>query len=192
MSSQSFMLKGPDTDGGSRSHARLDRYLGLLGVTTMEQFAVSLGRYYGAGHYEAALASAASIDLLVRTPSASIMQAISLAGVVNSGADSLLQVYENPETSASGTALNALQVNRVSPNVSSTLGFRAPTITNLGTLIFQLFTPGGKGGNAIGGTSSDFQRLHCAPSTDYLIRTTNLGTASKPVSVSLNWIEIPK
>lgn len=191
MSTQSVMLKGRDTDGGSHSYARLDRYMGLLGTASMGQLAVSLGRYYGTGTFQSAVAAAGTIDILVRTPAASVSEAVSLAGIVASGADALLEVFEAPTASADGTALPALQVNRTSANVSQTLAFLTPTLSNDGTLIFRLFIPGGKGGNSVGGVSSDFQRLHCAPETDYLVRVTNRGNGPGPIGVNLNWVELP-
>lgn len=191
MASQSVVIKGRNTDGGAESAVIIEEYMCLLGATDLEQMAVSMGRYFAVGHYDAALVNTASIDILVRTGSAGIMRTMMLGGLLASGGSALLEVFQAPTITADGNALAVLQVNQLSPNINNTLTFEAPTVSATGTMIFRLFVPGGSGGNSVGATSSPFQRLLTLPDTDYLIRGTNLSGQAVNMSLNLNWVEVP-
>lgn len=193
MSANSMMLKAPGLRGfAPNTLAAIDQYQGLAGSGTPEHMAVSAGRYFGTGSYNEALADDASIDILVDTGSASILEVISMGVVINTGADALFEVYRSPIVTGAGSVLPMLNVNESSDNTPESVPTLDPTMSSPGTLIFRSFIPGGSGGNAIGGSNTPFQRLLGSPDTGYLLRSINIGGQAKPMSFSATMIEVPK
>lgn len=105
-----------------------------------------------------------------------------------------MAVYEGTTTSADGTPIGSLNVNRNSPNVAETILTSAPTVSALGTLIHTQWVPptatgvGQSPSGIIGETNGEEWVL--APDTKYLIRITNNSGATIAYRYELLWYEI--
>lgn len=192
MVSQSTQIKGNDTDGGDKSIVIIERLLELLGMANYEEIAVSKGLYFGSGHFDGAVTGGGgTMEILVRTGSVDDIITTALGGFMSSGGEALLEVFQNPTLTADGTPLGQLQVNQLSTNTPKSTVFHTPTITADGTRIFRVLVNGGSTGNAIGGSSSPFQRLLTLPDTDYLIRGTNRAAGAQAIGINISMIEVP-
>lgn len=138
------------------------------------------GNAYGVGYYNAAVANGSSIDLLVSCDDVPLSVQLKIAG----GGDCLLNLYENPTISSPGTTLTAINLNRNSTKTCGASVSHTPTVSSVGTLIYQLYAPGGTGGNASGGDAS-FQRGILKKGEEYLFRLTNISGGTKPMQISL-------
>ena len=187
---QKVVISGANADGTS-STIKAEEFLDLIGTADLADMAVSMGWYYSTGHFDDSVGNNSSVDILIRTGSDLDMLAGMFDGVLSSGGDALLEVFQGPTLTSDGTPLTLLQLNQLSTNTPKSLAFHTPTITDPGTRLFPLFIPGGSGGVAIGGTSSPFQRLIALPGTDYLIRGTNIAGNAKSMGMTVNVIEVP-
>jgi len=82
----------------------------------------------------------------------------------------LVQVYEEPTTTANGTSYTSFNRNRNSSNTSDTVIYDTPTVTSPGTLIRTLLIPGANQSGSAGGISTE---IILKQSTDYLVRITS-------------------
>lgn len=145
---------------------------------------INHGILYGVGSYNASVSNGANIDLLITPNGNPIHTAMQIAG----GGDCVLSLYEGTTYSAAGTAITPLNLNRSSSNLSDVSASVSPTITDVGTLIYQLYAAGGTGGNASGG-HADFQRGILKSGETYLFRLTNTSGGTKPMQISLQFFD---
>lgn len=127
------------------------------------------GLAFAFGRYIASLADNANIDILLVTNSAELFTKLQ----VKATGDSLLSVYEGTTVSGNGTELGMLNLNRNSTNTIDVNAYHTPTITDVGTLIFQMLIPGGSSPHASGG-SDEFTQGIFKTGTNYLLRLTNI------------------
>lgn len=131
--------------------------------------------------------SASTVDILI---SVGANKSLHIGGNINVSAASSIAVYEGTTVSDNGTALDVYNKNRNGSDSQDPSLFHTPTITLVGTKLYGAYIPGGKGGNALGGSDGgsprDGSELILAKSTLYLIRVT--GT-SIDGSVNLEFYE---
>jgi hypothetical protein len=112
---------------------------------------------------------------------------------VNCGGDAELEIFENPTTSAPGTAINAVNNNRFSPNTADGTYYHTPTVTAAGTPLFATLAPGGAGGNSGGGGTTGESRggaeFILKTGQTYLVRVTNRAGQAKRVSIAVGFYE---
>jgi len=82
------------------------------------------------------------------------------------------ELFEDPTTSADGTAVACTNRNRFSSNTATTLVFAGPTVTGDGTRLVEFFIPGGDKQSAGGGLGQSFEEWILSPG-DYLVRISN-------------------
>ena len=152
--------------------------------------ATHAGKFFFTNFYNAAIAAAGTIDVLVVTGATTTPH---LAVMVDIGAASTLSIYEAVTASNNGTALSVYNANRQSTKVTTAAAYHTPTITGTGTtLMLNHYIAGGTTGNATGGSSSDFARVTefvLKASTKYLFRVTNIAAGATAGSVQLGWYE---
>lgn len=133
-----------------------------------------------------AIADNANADMLIQltTPAHTIIGAAC-------GGDAEVFVYENPTFSAAGTALTAYNKNRISSNTSSAVVTHTPTITVVGTKLFERFMPGGKAAVAQGISDGSYGHERILKGgNDYLIRVTNRAGTAQAISINLEFYEL--
>ena len=141
------------------------------------------GEGYLAHHTFSAVASAATVDILIRT--AALKQPL-VEIVVQATSTGDFQLFEIPTTSADGTPVALLNKNRSSSNTSDSLVFHTPTVSVTGTeLLGKIITgSGGSVPNPISGQAS----LTCwvlDNSTDYLVRATNTAVGAEDITIHI-------
>lgn len=168
-----------------RTIAQVDPSSGALVVVDGDIASVHAGTFFTSNFGGLAVASAASLELLVRVAASTEMH---LHIGAASEATARVLLFENTTSSADGSAVARLNRNRTSAATSSTLVFSGPTITGDGDPLLNTLMPGGSGGNASGtaGTSA-FEWILDAG--DHLIRFTNEDAAAKDMTIQLNWDE---
>lgn len=146
------------------------------------------GLGYVCGTYSAAVANNANLDMLIQVADARMHTILDVAA----GGDTTITMYEGTTFSSAGSSLSAFNKARWSDNTTTTTLTAGPTITDIGTAFPTKFLPGGTRGNAQGGSDSGFSReLDFSTSTNYLIRAVNISGNSKPISIVLEWYEVP-
>lgn len=136
------------------------------------------GLAFAFGRYVASVADAANIDILLVTNSAELFTKLQ----TKVGGDALLSVYEGVTVSNNGTSLGMLNLNRNSANTIDVASYHTPTITDLGTLIFQMYLPGGTSPHASGG-ADEFTQGIFKTGTNYLLRLTNISGSTRPMQL---------
>jgi hypothetical protein len=145
-----------------------------------------VGNMYQVGHYDAAVANTASLEILIRTGSTLSLHSVFATNV---GGDSVAYLFEAPTVTVVGTTITPINNNRNSANTAEGLFYHTPTTTADGTPLNNgTFIPGGSGGNAVGGSAGssirDGGEIILKPNTDYLVRITNISGAAKNISLT--------
>lgn len=146
---------------------------------------VHAGRYFSAGVYNAALAGAGTLDILVQTGT----QAMHLVWRGSSSGHATLNAYEGTTFSAAGTALAALNHNRTSAKTTDATITHTPTVTAVGTQMNGTeFLAAGNKGDGAGAIGSAFgNEFNLAPSTSYLFRLTNVSGGASQTSTGISF-----
>lgn len=101
---------------------------------------------------------------------------------VAGGADLLVELYETPTVSASGTSGCIWNFNRSSPSVAAASMAASPTITATGSILLSNFVPGGADNKATGGAVR--QETDWILNTgSYLLAASNLGAGEENISI---------
>lgn len=153
--------------------------------TGIYHYRVHQGLMFSVEHFDVALAGAWSIEILLRT-SAKGIHCLYNASL---GGDASVSFFEEPTVTVAGTALTTINHNRNSSFATTTLAYHTPTTTDDGTPLDVLVMPGGTGGNAQGGTGSILLDWELKPSTDYLLRLTNLTGQVQVAHLHVNFYE---
>ena len=103
------------------------------------------------------------------------------------GGDGEIQLYEG-STVTGGTAKTAIARSRQGSITSDTAILLDPTITTLGTQLFEELVAGGVKKRAGGGSGESSQFL-LAPLTTYIIRLQNVSGSSQYATLELEWYE---
>lgn len=186
MSARSTSLK--DAEDGAM--ARVDRISEHVGFIDVVHHRIHQGRLYTANATDEALADDASIDVLIQPPVGTFAHT-RIRSVV--GGDARLEVFEGTTFSVAGTALPAVNRNRVTlgggPNVATNVLTTGPTITDVGLTLFSLVVAGGTGFFTAGSQTNDFFEVVLDPGQVYLIRLTNLSGGANPFSSIVDFYE---
>lgn len=98
-------------------------------------------------------------------------------------------MYLNPTVSANGTAATHARMNLYSTKNRITT-YVDPTVTDVGTLLWQGFLSGGNGGNAIGGVTRNGQEFVLPAEQSLLVRATPVST-NEQVGFANEYYEVP-
>lgn len=165
---------------------RGDQYTECTGVIDSAHLKVHEGKSYFFSYLNAAVASAANVDILLNNPASNYPHITTLIGA---GGNSSVAMFEGVTTSADGTALNVFNRSRSNTNTASLVVSHTPTITDLGTEIFDSYVFGGEKSKATGGSDGFAEEIILKPNTKYLIRITNDSGASEVVVVDGHFYE---
>lgn len=133
------------------------------------------------------IADDATISFLIQTKAKTAHIVIRLSF----GGDCEIEIYEDTVfTGGTGTAMTVFNknTNKATPSGYSTVR-RDVTVTNVGTLKYNFFFPGGTGGNAQGISESTRDEWLLKPNTNFLIRGTNRAGNVQPGSLAIEWYE---
>ena len=132
-------------------------------------------------------------DFLIVTPAAPEVNFASVHLSLGKG-DVDIQVYEDSTTSAAGSALPVLNVNRNSTITPGTVLTFGPTVTGIGTLVHTEWAPPTAAG--IGQTASGIdsaggkgEEWILKPSAKYIIRLTNNSGETISYQWDMSWYE---
>lgn len=142
------------------------------------------GIMFGATVYDAALANAADLELLLQV-GAGVAHA-RLVGRI--GGDGELRLFEGTTFSSAGSAVASVNRNRTKSITSTVTVTSAPTITDDGTELETQLIPGGSGFLLSGGGEGPvFEEVILAPSTNYLLRLTNISGGNQPANLAVDY-----
>lgn len=143
------------------------------------------GQMFTADHIVASLANNAVIDVVITTPSNDWPHIIIKASI---GGDGLLQIFEGTVFTG-GTPITAVNHKFYSTNTADETIVHTPTISNDGTNKIDHYIPGGTGGIATGGVGGRSEELVLKPSTNYLVRLTNVSGTARRAGLELMWYQ---
>lgn len=103
------------------------------------------------------------------------------------GGNSTLYFYESSVASG-GTAFVPVQRNRNFTTTSNVAITNGPTVTSVGTLLYQEFLPAGVKKKS-GGGGGEALEFALKPLTNYLVRITNTSGAAQTAEITLEWYE---
>jgi hypothetical protein len=171
--------------GDDRSQAQVDTFNEAL-ITQDEIHAnIHRGVFYTISDLLLALTNGSNEDLLLVTGDTPVHARITLS----TSAQALVRFYEDTTTSNNGTVLPARNRNRVSTNTAAMTSSRAPTVTGVGTLLYEGFLPGGSKNQATGDQSSTFEEWVLKANSKYLIRVTNNSGGNEDLSLAIDFYE---
>lgn len=157
---------------------------GDLIVASTTEVSVSDGELYNTGYYwdeNNQIPNDGNADILLQ-----VNEQLHLSGSVVADGDTEVEFWENVTFSNAGTSLGILNKNRNKPNNISSLFSYAPTITDFGTRIVRVFSPGGTKektfGSAVTGGDGDFI---LKPAQNYLLRAVNKSNSNERVQIGL-------
>lgn len=153
---------------------------GVIVIDTVHAH-IHAGELFAADLVNLALASAADLEILIRT---AVGVPVHLRITVGAGGDARVRLFEAPTTSADGAALPLEDRNRVTDSTPTALTFSGPTVTDDGTSLLDAVQPASKGASFV-----PFGEFVLAADTDYLVRATNLAGGAQPVSIQVDMYE---
>lgn len=145
------------------------------------------GKFFVTGYLVAALANDATIDIIMTTPANDyphVVPIISLDGSCD------FAIYED-SVFTGGTELTVSNQKRTSLNTFSGSLVHTPTISNVGTLIYNCHVSGGTGPHAGGSSGSFDYEWILKNSSNYLFRLTNRSAATSRASLCINFYSAP-
>lgn len=169
------VIAGLDVDGNIRNLIADDD--GLI-VEPHNEHIISLGKVFIYSHLFTTPA-AGSAGVMIDIPSSISPHMVwDVAG----GADLLVEFYETPSISASGTSGCILNFNRSSANVAAASVAASPTITSTGSILLTAFIPGGADNKATGGAVRQ-ETDWILTTGSYLLAASNLGAGEENISI---------
>jgi hypothetical protein len=141
------------------------------------------GQYFSGGHYNGALANNGTLDLLIQNGGASTFHAKFSAQV---GGDCTVQIFEGTTFSVAGTAVTMSNHNRASGTAFAGTVTHTPTVTLVGAQVNGTgFAPGGTKHSGSGGEFGFNNEFVLSPTTNYLLRVTNVSGTTIKLSASV-------
>jgi hypothetical protein len=113
---------------------------------------------------------------------------VHLQAVGAMGGDAEIEFYE-VSTVTGGTATTPRNHNRNGSDNSDVTVVRDPTVNTAGTLLENIFLPGGTGPQAVGGAGGQRQEWVLRPAITHVVRITNRAGTAQPGSLSVSWYE---
>lgn len=167
------------------TRAEVDEFNKALVVQDEVHHNIHRGIFFSASDLVLSLANNDSEELILSTSGVVHMRA-----TISASAQSLIRFFEGTTVSASGAQVPLYNRNRLSSIASGTMGvFRAPTVSDDGTLLLETFGPGGTKKNAVGSESSAFHEWILRPDTIYLFRITNTSGGVEDISIEIDVYE---
>lgn len=145
---------------------------------------IHIGEFFAVNHAEQTVTTGSMLTFLINVVSPIH---INLSG--SSGGDLREQLYEDATVSANGTALTAINHNRLSTKVTDCSAYSAPTVTDLGSKVVDTITPGGSLLFTQGANFSTFKEYILKPS-NYILQLTNLSASTEFISVSFEFYQV--
>ena len=178
--------------GGNRFSLKTHLFQGkhYLQVNTLthEHQKVHDGDFYSTGYYLEGVADDGYIDLLIQTPATDTLHTyIKLSG----GGDVTFEVYEGTTFSAAGTTVTPVNHNRSSSNTCGCTVTHTPTVSSLGTQLWQEYLPGGSGGltpGTVQGVSTE--QVVFDKDTNYLLRLYNRAGTAQSLQVTASYYPV--
>jgi hypothetical protein len=99
-------------------------------------------------------------------------------------------LYRGTTYSNTGTAVTVYNCDDSSANTTASTVKYAPTITLVGTLLYEDFIPGGVGKNIFGADLESRHEYILRTFTDYLVRVQNASTVAIDISITFNYYEL--
>lgn len=144
------------------------------------------GNAFTTSHEFTGILTGADTDILIQVGTKDVLINVGVSGT----AAVEFQLFETPTFSAAGSALTGVNKDRRSSNTSLAVYTHTPTVSVAGTALFPPILAGSLGDKKAtlsgSGVSTEFI---LAPSTDYLIRSTNLDAGTQDMTVITNCIE---
>ena len=154
------------------------------------EIALLSGKIFTARRFELATADDAYHQLLMYTGTsgaAGETQAVYTDIGVGAGGDSIIEIYENPTITSSGTDMSVYNKNRLYSDGNAIVSvYHTPTVTSSGTRLSHKLLPAGTGFTDIGEEVPGIPWKFRA-GEDYLISVQNIAGATQPTSIMLNW-----
>lgn len=166
--------------------AEVDPFSGHLVVIKSVHHWMHQGKFFQADYVDEALADDGTMELLVRLDAGEGGHMRFRASI---GGDGRLQLFEGPTVSSAGTGLTVFNRNRRSSNAADISVYHTPTTSDDGDALSDEIIPGGGIFFSAGGKQDSFEEWILMPSTDYLLRLTNISGAAQPASISADWYE---
>lgn len=167
-------------NGSEAVYAEIDSISGgIVQIDAVHQ-RVHQGKLWDASIYNAALADAGNLDLLIQTGSSYPHTRFNGDGT---GAIRFL-LYEGVTVSDAGAAVTAYNRNRNSVNALTATITSGPTISDIGTPIAGNLI-GAAGGGSVGSSIDTFEEFVLKPNEIYLARLTNISGGAIHALVSL-------
>ena len=114
---------------------------------------------------------------------------VDVVAQIAAGGDAQLELGEGATFDDDGTAMVEYNRRRVSTTTATVEAVRDPTLTLAGTILDDMFIPGGTGGNSIGSVGGQRIEWALAPGIIYMIRATNRAGNAQPMSLEAVWYE---
>lgn len=168
------------------NRANVDRISESLGTIDVLHHRIHQGVVYSHNQILTAVANDASVNLLLQVPAS---HAAHLRAVLAAGGDAELRLFEGTTFSNAGTGVTPRNRNRFAGDNAQLTVSHTPTITGDGTELSTVFVPGGRGGNAGGGTGGLFAEYVLNVGTNYLLRGTNRAGQRQNLNLQVTWYE---
>ena len=148
--------------------------IGVLGSALLE------GDLFSVTVVDSIVEDGTSLDVLLITGSTKVAM---IAG------DTDLAFFEDTTISDDGSSESVVNMNRNSAKLSNTFVFQAPTVTGVGTELFNVSFPGGEKKDSTSGSGGTHLGWILKPSSNYLIRITNQSGNAQTISALINIVE---
>ena len=174
---------------------KFDPYVHAVTVIQEEHRLIHDGFYFSASGITLNVASGANLDLLIKMPAGSIGHLVLVEYALE---DTPVDItfYEDVTVSADGTPVNIRNHNRVVANDTSGASmYEGPTITDLGTKLYERYIPnqgiGASGGaTLVAGGDREWVIGHPTEAKTYVWRLTNNSGGIIDTSYHLSGYEI--
>lgn len=151
---------------------------------------VHAGNFYTVSKLIQAVAASGTLDIfIINGANYDLHSAFSAAA----GGDAYFRIYEGTTVAGNGTALSAINNLRSSSNTSEASFFHTPTVSGVGSLLYEDYIPGGGvfgSGGSDGGPIRAGTELDLAINTNYLIRLTNATAGAQDLSIGMGFYEL--
>lgn len=162
--------------------ARVDRTNECLVTQDALHSNIHRGEVFEVSYIWLAVPDAASRYLLIETPADRLVHG---SFKVTCTGTSVFEIWENPAVSANGSAIAAINRNRIVSDPAATSFWFDPTVTSPGSNLSEELVPGGSGPHSGGGGASSFHEWVLAPGTLYLLEITNISGNAQEIGLML-------
>ncbi len=174
-----------DSEG---DEAGVDGKVGALQIISTPHHEIHEEERYSISHVDTDVDDNDEVDILVQVGANKELHttfAFALNGLAQ------IAIFEGTTFSSAGTAITAYNLDRASSNTSDATITHTPTISSVGTLIYNSMIPGGSTGGqrTVGDTGQARFEFLLNKSTDYTYRLTNIQGDNLTGSINLDFYE---